>query len=237
MLMSIVAGQIASKSVIALAAFQAQDSINSGNSKLLMFFIGIAALALLAQAAVVVFVGVGLMKVQQEVMKQFIEIKGKAMPLIATSHSLVSDLTPQIKDISRKINMITEHVESIAALAKDKAEEFSPTLSAANMTVYHATETVNDANRKTRAQVSRVNGMVTSALDATARLGVAIEKGITVPGREVAGVLSGLKVGLDTLLSGARSFGSGAPVGRRPRHVTPTYPPVYPPARKSDLDL
>jgi hypothetical protein len=236
MLMTIVAGHIASKTFSFLAAFQAQDSINSGNSKLLMFFIGIAALALFAQAAVVVFVGVGLMKAQKEVMTHFIEIKSKAMPLIASSHTLVTDLTPEIKDISRKINAITEHVESIAALAKEKADEFAPTLSAANMTVYHATETVNDANRKTRAQVSRVNGMVTTALDATARLGFAIEKGISVPGREVAGVLSGLKVGFDTLLSGARAFGSGAPAGRRPTPPRPVTP-IYPPNRKPDIDL
>ena len=220
--MTIVAGQIASHPLATLASFQAQDSINSGNSKLLMFFIAIAAIALLAQALVVVLIGIGLMKAQKELMAHVGEIKAKAMPLIATSHTLVNDLSPQIKDISRKVNVITAHVEHIADLAKQKAEEFSPTFSAANQTVYQATQTAQDANRKTREQVSRVNGMVSSALDATARLGVAIEKGITVPGREVAGVISGLKVGLDTLLSGARAFGSGAPVGRRPYTPPPT---------------
>ncbi len=242
MLMTLVAGDFASNTFSSLAVFQAQDSINSGNSKLLMIFIGIAALALLGQAVVVILVGIGLMKAQKEVMTHFIELKAKAMPLLSSSHALVTDITPQVKDISHKVNTITAHVERLSAFAEQKAHEFSPTLSAANETVFHATETVAEANRRTRAQVSRVDGMVTSALNATARFGVAIEKGITVPGREVAGIVSGLKVGLETLMSGARAFGSGGPVGRRapynnvntPRPV-PT--PLYPRTSKPDLDL
>ena len=250
MLITSVAGHLASNPLITLAAFQAQDSINSGNSKLLMFFVGMAAVALLAVAATVVVIGVALLKLRQDLMAHFIEIKGKTMPLIASSHSLVNDLTPQIKEIAAKVNVIsghiegiTAHAEQIAELAKEKAHEFSPTISAANQTVNEANNTVRDANQKARAQVGRVNGMVTSALDATVRLGVAIEKGISVPGREIAGVVSGLKVGLDTLLSGARAFGSGAPIGRRtvpPRPVASyrsATPPVQTSAEKPDLGL
>ncbi len=47
-------GFAAMKTLSVLAAFQAQDSINSGNSKLLMIFIGIVAISMLAQAAVLV---------------------------------------------------------------------------------------------------------------------------------------------------------------------------------------
>jgi uncharacterized protein YoxC len=242
MLMTFVAGISSSKLITTLAVFQAQDSINSGNSKLLMFFIGIAAVALLAQAIVVVAVGLGLMKAQKEVMSHFIEIKSKAMPLIASSHGIVTDLTPTIKEISRKVNTITTHVEGIAAMVEQKANEFSPTISAANQTVAHATETVAEANRKSREQIVRVDGMVTQALNATARFGVAIEKGITVPGREIAGIVSGLKAGLDTLLSGARVFGSGAPIGRRTPYSDSTPlrsngTPLYPRSNKPNLDL
>lgn len=207
-----------------LAFFQAQDSINSGNSRLLIIFIGITALALLTQALVVVVMGVGAMKAIKEIQGHVVELRAKAMPLIAQSHDLVSELTPKIREITNKVNSITGHVEEISALARDKAQEFSPTITAAKQTVEQANRTVQEANLKTRAQISRVDSMITSSLNSAARLGVAIEQGITKPGREVAGVISGLRAGLDTLLSGARAFGSGANVGRRP----PAAPPYRP---------
>lgn len=212
-----------------LGFFQAQDSINSGNSKLLMIFIGIAAFALLAQALVVVLVGVGSLKAAKGVLNQISELREKAMPLIAQSQTLVSELTPKIRELTDKVNMITAHVEEIAAIARDKVNEFSPTISAANQTVADATQTVQDVNRKTLDQISRVNGMITTSLDAASRLGIAIEHGITKPGREIAGILSGLRAGLDTLLSGARVFGSGGPIGRARPLVRPDAPPYRTP--------
>ena len=197
MLMTFVAGHLASNTLSTLAAFQAQDSINSGNSKLLMIFIGLAAIALITQAGGVVFMALKARKAQQELTSHFIELKEKALPLIATSHSLVTELTPEIREITSKIGKIAAQVEKLSLLVNEKAEEFSPTISAANRTAAEANQTAQEINLKARAQVSRINGMVTTALDATARLGVAIEKGITVPGREVAGILSGLKVGFD----------------------------------------
>ncbi len=228
-----------------LALFQAQDSINSGNAKLITAFIIIAALALLAQALVVVVVGLGALKAVKEIQTHIGEFRAKAMPLIAQSHSLVTELTPTVREITEKVNTITAHVEQISAMARDKAVEFSPTISAANKTVAQANETVQDANLKTRAQISRVNGMISSSLDAAARLGVALEQGISKPGREVAGIVSGVRAGLDTLLSGARAFGAGAPIGRRPPVVTPyrtpstrtPVAPIYPPMKKIDPDF
>jgi uncharacterized protein YoxC len=230
-------------SLMILAAFQ-QDSINSGNSKLLMFFIGVVAVALIIQAAVMLGAAFAAIKAQKSLTVELHEFRNKAAQLMDKSDALITELTPQIRNITAKVDIITGHVEHLAALVHEKADEFSPTISAANQTVAAANQTVQDANLKTRAQITRVNGMVTSTLDATARLGVAIERGIAKPGRELAGIVSGLKVGFETLLSGARAFGSGAPVGRTvyPRTVNqpPTTPPrpTYPyPPSKPDLDL
>ncbi len=93
-------------SMHALALFQAQDSINSGNSTLLMIFVGIAAAALAAQAIAVVVAGFMLMKAQKEIMGQIHEIKGKAMPLIDSSQALIKDLTPEVKQITTKVHTL-----------------------------------------------------------------------------------------------------------------------------------
>lgn len=218
----------------AVALLQVPDMINSGNSKLLEFFVGLVALAMVVQAIVVVALAVGLMKAQKELMGHVNEIRGKLTPLINKSHILVNDLAPEIKQITTKvndltgkaseltskINVITAHVEQMVGVAKDKVEEFSPTISAANETVVQANETVRIANRKTREQVERVNGMVTSTLNATVKLGKAVEQGLSVPRRELAGIIAGVRASVDVLVDRAKN-----PV--RPR-VVPGRGPVAP---------
>jgi hypothetical protein len=188
---------------------QGQDVITSGHALWLEVFIGVAAIALLTQALVVVGVAIGLYVAQKNIMKHVHEIKGKALPLIDKSTVLIGELTPEIKaitlkvkEIAAKVDVITAHAEVISGLAQEKAREFSPTLTAAN-------QTVREANEKTRQQVQRVNEMVTGTLDATARLGKAIERGISIPGRELAGVVAGAKAAADHLMhhdSALRSF-------------------------------
>jgi uncharacterized protein YoxC len=240
---TLAAGVISGKTLLfahSFAIFQAQDAINSGNAKLLMVFIGLAAFALLVQAIAVVVVALGAVKAQKVILGHVEEIKAKVLPFVDKSHTLVNDLTPQVKEITAKTNLlitdmtpqvkditakvqalvgelspqivgitakvhtITGHVEEITALAKDKVVEFGPTVSAANETAKQANETVRatimDAGDKTRAQVDRVNVMVSGVLDATTKLGKAIEYGVTQPAREVSGFVSGAKVTVEHLV-------------------------------------
>lgn len=205
------AGSIFSR--LSSVGWQGPDAIDSGNAHLLMIFIGLVAFCILVVTITVVILAVGLMKAEKKLMGYIAEIKGKAMPLIDKSTGLVTELTPQIKGITEKVNVITGHVGEISAVVKDKVNEFSPTLSAANVTIRttidKANETVLDANQKTHAQVNRVNGMITTALDATTKLGETLHHGINQPAREIAGVVSGVKAAIDSLKSKTRGFGAG----------------------------
>ena len=199
-----------------LAMFQAQDSINSGNSKLLMIFIGIAAFALLAQAVVMMVAGIGALNAIKEIKVHVEELRGKAMPFISSAHglvtdltpevkqittkvhTLVTDLTPEIKQIATKVHQISVHVEEIAGIAKDKVNEFAPTISAAN-------ETVQDANRMSKEQLIRVDAMVTEALHATEEMGAALRESISAPGRELTHLLQTVKATMSSFLNGTKS--------------------------------
>ena len=194
------------------------DAIDSGNAKTLEAFVIVAAVSLLIVACVMVGLAVVALKAKNEIMGHVNEIKGKLIPLIDKSHGLVTDLTPEIKkittqvhEISVKANDITGKVNDITAVVKEKVVEISPTVSQANVTVQEAlskakvtfadaNQTVGDVNQKTRQQIERMNGMVSDALDATTRLGRAIENGIHAPGRELAGLLAGAKATADSLL-------------------------------------
>jgi outer membrane murein-binding lipoprotein Lpp len=225
-----------------LLAFQA-EAIDPNQFKWLIIFVAIAAFSLAFMAAVVLVAVLGALKAQKDLSGELSQFRKQAAELIDKSHALVVDLAPKVREISAKVNTITGHVEHLAALVHTKADEIAPTITAANQTVLRANETVREANEtvreanfKARAQVSRVDKMVSGALDATVRFGVAIERGIAVPGREVAGVIAGLKAGFETLASAAVSFRNRPPQSRStttPPRPTPGPYPTQPPALRS----
>jgi uncharacterized protein YoxC len=175
-----------------LAAWQL-DPINSINTKLLMFFVALAAVALATQALVFVIMGIGAMKAQKKVMAIVEEVHGKAMPVLLKSHVLLEELTPKIQEIAA-------NVQRISTVVREKVEEFEPTVSATNVSLLRANETFQDANSKARAQITRVDGMVTSLLTSVAEIAGTVQHSIRVPVREVAAVVSGVKAGIDVLL-------------------------------------
>jgi len=181
-----------------------QDGLSGESTHLLMIFIGIAAFALLAQAFVMVGMAIGASKAQKKLLGHVEDISNKLLPLIDKSNVLVTDLTPQLKDITARAQVITGNVEQISALVREKVNEFGPTITAANQTICEANDTVRDANRRTQQQVVRVNDMVTSVLDATAQMGRAIQSGITTPVREVSNIVEGLKAGVLAFIQGNR---------------------------------
>lgn len=192
-----------------------QDGLSGDYTRLLTIFVGLVALAMVTQAVVVIFMAVGAAKAQKKVMGQIDEIKEKLLPVLTKSNGLLTDLTPQINQIAVHARSIAGNVENVSSLVKEKLNEFGPTISdanemlrEANMTVREtlreANSTVREANRKTQAQVSRVDGMVSSVLDATASAARSIQNGITMPVREVSGLVEGLKAGLMTFVNGGR---------------------------------
>lgn len=181
-----------------------QDTLSGGTTRLLMVFIGIAALALLAQACVMLGMAVGAYKTQKKILGHIETINERLLPLLDKSNVLVADLTPQLKVIAARAQTITGNVEEISGMVRDKLNEFAPTISAANQALTEATVTARDANQRTREQVHRVDGMVSSVLDAATQMGRAIQNGITTPVREVSNLVEGVKAGIMTFINGGR---------------------------------
>ena len=181
-----------------------QDTLGTGTTRLIMIFIGIAAFALFTQACVMVGMAIGASKAQKKILGHIETINTKLLPLLDKSNVLVADLTPQLKDIAARAQVITGNVEDISGVVREKVHEFGPTISAANQTLNEATVTARDANIRTRDQVHRVDGMVTDVLNAAAELGRAVEKGVRTPIREVSSIVEGVKAGVLTFINGGR---------------------------------
>lgn len=162
-----------------LAMWQEPGSLSAGNSRLLMFFVGMVAFAMLVQAIVVVVAVIGAVKARQRFLAIAEELREKSLPVIDSAHGMMHDLHPKVRTIAENL-VETSHV------VRTKAQEFDSTLT--------------DVNQRARAQTERVDDMVSTVLDTTAGIASTIQKGVQVPVREFHGVMSGIKAGIDVLV-------------------------------------
>jgi hypothetical protein len=175
---------------------QDPDSLSSGNSRLLMVFVGMVAIALLVQAGALIAMAIGAAKARKRGLEIAEEIRGKMSPILDSTQGLIQEMTPKIK-------VITENLVETSHVVRSKAAEFDATAS--------------DLNMKTRAQAARVDGMVTSVLNTTADVSETLQRAVKVPVREIAGLVNGFKAGLEVLVGRAKEFGRGKANGARGR--------------------
>jgi hypothetical protein len=183
---------------IVMSGMWLQDpgSLSSGNSKLLMVFVGMVAIALVAQAIALIVMAVGAGKARKRGLEIAEEVRMKLMPILETSHDMIRDSAPKVK-------IITENLVETSHVVRSKAQEFDVTAS--------------DLNMRTRAQAARVDGMVTAVLNTTADISETLQRAVKVPVREFAGLVNGFRAGLDVLVGRAKEFGRGKANGARSR--------------------
>lgn len=158
---------------------QDPDSLSSGNSRLLMIFVAMVAIAMVAQAIALIVMAIGASKARKRGLEIIEDLRNQVLPVISGTQELIRDTTPKMK-------IITENFVETSHVVRNKAKEFEVTAS--------------DINAKTRAQAARVDGMVTSVLNTSADISQTIQNGIKVPMREVSGLINGFKAGLDVLV-------------------------------------
>lgn len=174
---------------------QGVDYGSAGSTKWLTIFVGLVALGMVVQAIAVIVMAVGVAKMGKRALDIAEELQGKMLPLIATSQDMIHDAAPKVK-------VITENLAETSHLVRSKARDLDATMS--------------DANAKTRAQVARVDGMVSSVLDTTSDAAQMLQRAIKVPVREFTGLVNGLKAGLDVLLGRDKDGRISAPEDRQP---------------------
>jgi hypothetical protein len=175
---------------------QDPDSLSSGNTKLLMIFVGMVAIAMTAQAIALIVMAIGAAKARKRGLEIAEEVRDKVMPVITETHEMIRDAGPKVK-------IITENLVETSHVVRSKAAEFDATAS--------------DLNMKTRAQAARVDGMVTAVLNTTAEISDSLQRAVKVPIREFSGLVNGFKAGIDVLVGRAKEFGRGKPNGARGR--------------------
>jgi methyl-accepting chemotaxis protein len=181
---------------IVMSGMWLQDagSLSSGNSRLLLIFVGLVAVAMVVQAIAVIVMAVGAAKASKKGLEIAEELRTKMGPILDTTHGMIHDSAPKVK-------IITENLVETSHVVRSKAAEFDATAS--------------ELNARTRAQAARVDGMVTSVLNTTADVSETLQRAVKVPVREFAGLVNGFKAGLDVLVGRAKEFGRGKTNGAR----------------------
>ena len=175
---------------------QDPDSLSSGNTRLLIIFVGIVAFSMLVQAIAVIVLAIGAVKARKRALEIAEEVREKLMPVISGTHEIIRDAGPKVK-------IITENLVETSHVVRSKAQEFDATASELNM--------------KARVQAARVDGMVTSVLNTTAEISDTLQRAVKVPVREFTGLVNGFKAGVDVLVGRAKGFGRGKVDGARGR--------------------
>lgn len=166
-------------------AMMFQDA--GGEQHKLTIYSLVIAVSLAAQALGVIVAAVFAMKMFAKVEKLANSFEEKTAPIIANATAIVAELTPRIQNISK-------NVEDMSFTARVKVDELSATIDQLN-------RTVQDVNERSRVQVSRVDGIVSDVLATTYEVSRTVQEGIKGPVRQMAGVVAGLKAGLETLVA------------------------------------
>ncbi|MDQ2925634.1 MAG: hypothetical protein M3R43_08795 [Acidobacteriota bacterium] len=162
----------------------------SNDQHLLMIFTAIGALSLLVLAIVTlvggVVVGLGALKVLKEVKEIVGDVHSKTMPVLHKADVLIDELTP-------KIRIVSDNAVHITTTVREKVDEVGVTVSQMN-------RTAAGANEKTRGQVDHVDRMVSSVLTTTEDVTNTVVHSIRVPIKQAAGLVTGIRVALETLI-------------------------------------
>ncbi len=146
------------------------------------------------------------------------KIKSVSDDVTSMSHTVkakVEQIDQTVTQVNEKVRGQVEHIDQTITDLNDrvkaKVELVDQMLSDVNSKVRahidQADATVNDVQEKAKVQVTRVDDMVSTALKATSDISDTVQKSIKTPVLEVAGVVNGVKAGLDVLFG--RSDGKG----------------------------
>jgi len=155
-----------------------QTGSSNGDQRLLIFFIGLVAVAVLLQAGVLLAMALRAHKTQKQLLSIAEDVRDRALPVLDSARSLVEYTSPKIKSISANL-------EETSALLRNQAEMLD--------------EAVADALARAMIQVARVDGLVTNTLEGANEVVAEVQRGIMGPVQQITGILNGIRAGLDVL--------------------------------------
>jgi hypothetical protein len=153
------------------------------DNNVFLVFVAVITAAFTVQAGIMVALYLAVRKSSTRMEMLATEVKSKAVPLLESAHSVVTDLRP-------KIDQIVENVSQSTSLVREQ--------------MHRLDATVNDALDRTRLQIIRADEMVSRTLDKVEETTEAVHRTVVSPIRRASGLYQGITAGLEYFLGRRR---------------------------------
>jgi hypothetical protein len=152
--------------------------MNDTNQLLLVIFVAVAAVSVFLQVCIMLGVLLAARRMQVKFEGLFNDLRIHALPILSSSRAVLEDLTPKIKTVSTNL---VESSNSVCTMAGE------------------ISGVVGDVAARTKAQAAHVEDMVDGTLGHITHAGNTIQHGLSIPVRQMAGVLNGIRAGLNVM--------------------------------------
>jgi methyl-accepting chemotaxis protein len=154
------------------------ERMDSTMQLLLVIFVAVAAFSLLLQVLIAVGMAIATRRMQVKAEGLFNDLRIHVLPILSSSRTVIEDLTPKIKTISTNLTESSNNMRTMAG---------------------EVTGVVGDVAARTRAQAAHVEDLVDGTLDRISFAGNTIQHGISMPVRQVTGIVNGIRAGLNVM--------------------------------------
>jgi hypothetical protein len=158
------------------------------STNLTPIFVALTGVAVLLQAGVLIAMYVAMRKTGSRVDSLATEVQTRLLPTVEEAQAVLADLRPRLQ-------MIAENVELATTTVRGQVQRVDAT--------------VNDAVDRARLQIIRADELLSRTLDRVEQTSEMVHKTVVSPVRHVSGLMRGISVGIEALLSGqAKSNGA-----------------------------
>ena len=170
----------------------------AGTNRLIMVFIGLVAVAMVVMAIALIVIALTASKAIKGMTARAEELAAKVLPLIDVATEMSKTGQALLNDTAPKVKHITDSLV-------DASDTLAETSKAARSAVQQFDTTIADINVRTRQQVARVDGMVTSALTASIEAVETISRGLRILTQKIVAAAGQAKAFAEGLLAKIRS--------------------------------
>jgi methyl-accepting chemotaxis protein len=165
---------------------------NWNNDTVLTAFVALTGVALLVQAILLLALFVSMSKAVRSLKEQVEELRSSAMPVVGNLQRILERVAPHVEPVSADIASITSSLKTASGNLAEITGELRAQAADVQVSAAEVVERV-------RAQAFRVDTMITTVLDSADRAGAMMQSAVSIPARQLSGVLAALKAVVESL--------------------------------------
>jgi methyl-accepting chemotaxis protein len=159
---------------------------------ILVVFVALTCLALVAQAAILLVFLLAAKKAVEKLREDFDELRANAVPFFSASRDALTRIAPKIEPLTSDI---VKAASSLSVISSDVAQITTKVRGQ----VDSVQDSTADLVDRFKHQAARVDSMVTTTLDAADQVGNFLQSAVSVPARQLSGILAAIKAIIESL--------------------------------------